>query len=166
MSSFNKFILLLYWMAKVHTEKSMIFFIWIPTYKSFHVINVSMYVPMSHVSFDSTTQSIHNLPSSWLLARNRLIVNVKHLVQKNCLWPRYNLSNDVSNDLRGIQKHLHLNLYIKRTRFMMITQFFTGRGVSGLTLLQTVYYVTFSLDFCQAQGLLYNVVEGWFQATA
>ena len=46
---------------------------------------------------------------------------------------------------------------------MMITQFFTGRGVSGLTLLQTVYYVTFSLDFCQAQGLLYNVVEGWFQ---
>ena len=93
-------------------------------------------------------------------------LNVKHFVQKNCLWPRYNLSNDVSNDLRGIQKHLHLNLYIKRTRFMMITQFFTGRGVSGLTLLQTVYYVTFSLDFCQAQGLLYNVVEGWFQATA
>ena len=55
---------------------------------------------------------------------------------------------------------------------MMITQFFTGRGVSGSsgstdpTLLQTVYYVTFSLDFCQAQGLGYNVVEGWFQATA
>ena len=96
-------------------------------------------------------------------------LNVKHFVQKNCLWPRYNLSNDVSNDLRGIQKHLHLNLYIKRTSFMMITQFFTGRGVSGSsgstdpTLLQTVYYVTFSLDFCQAQGLLYNVVEGWFQ---
>ena len=83
MSSFNKFILILYLMAKVHTEKSVIFFICIPTYKSFHVrylyvsiILNSMYVQMSHVSFDSTTQSIHNLPSSWLPAWNRLMSSI------------------------------------------------------------------------------------------
>ena len=59
------------------------FFICIPTYKSFHVrylyvsiILNSMYVPMSHVSFDSTTQSIHNLPSSWLPAWNRLMSSI------------------------------------------------------------------------------------------
>ena len=97
-------------------------------------------------------------------------LEVKHFVQKNGCGP--DIIYLMMYLMRGVQKHLHLNLYIKRTRFMMMTQIFTGRGVSSSsgstdpTLLQTVYYVTFSLDFCQAQGLGYNecnVVEGWFQ---